>query len=56
MLALCLHIERVVTMTKQSLTFLLNKNLDFPVADEPWTSLLSQAGMSAEATTDLPKM
>ncbi|WP_109476218.1 PhnD/SsuA/transferrin family substrate-binding protein [Paraburkholderia sp. C35] len=43
-------------MATQALTFLLNKNLDFPITDEPWTSLLSAAGMSAEATTDIPKM
>jgi phosphonate transport system substrate-binding protein len=43
-------------MAKQNLTFLLNKNLDFPVTDESWTSIFSEAGMSAEATTDLPKM
>ena len=43
-------------MAKQNLTFLLNKNLDFPVTDEPWTSLFSEAGMNAEATTDLLKM
>jgi hypothetical protein len=53
---LCLHIEKVAPMAKQNLTCLLNRNLDFPVADEPWTSLLSEAGMTAEATTDLPKM
>jgi hypothetical protein len=53
---LCLHIEKVARMAKQNLTCLLNRNLDFPVADEPWTSLLSEAGMTAEATTDLPKM
>jgi len=43
-------------MAKQNLTFLLNKNLDFPVAEEPWTSLLSEAGMNAEVTTDIPGM
>jgi hypothetical protein len=43
-------------MAKQNLTFLLNKNLDFPVTDEPCKSLFSEAGMSAEATTDISKM
>ncbi|RFU49227.1 phosphate/phosphite/phosphonate ABC transporter substrate-binding protein [Paraburkholderia sp. DHOC27] len=43
-------------MTAQSLTFLLNRNLDFPVTHEPWTSLLARAGMNAEVTTDIPRM
>lgn len=43
-------------MTTQTLTFLLNKNLDFPVTAEPWTSLFSESGIDAEATTDIPRM
>lgn len=43
-------------MAKQNLTFLLNRNLDFPITHEPWTSLLSETGVSAEETTDIPKM
>src|ERR1700761_6041826 len=43
-------------MTAPSLTFLLNRNLDFPVTHEPWTSLLARAGMNAEVTTDIPRM
>ena len=43
-------------MAEQNLTFLLNKNLDFPVAAEPWTSLFSETGINADATTDLSKM
>src|ERR1700756_5544271 len=48
--------RKVTTMAKQNLTFLLNRNLDFPVSDEPWTSLLSEAGMEADVTTDIPGM
>jgi ABC-type phosphate/phosphonate transport system substrate-binding protein len=43
-------------MAKQNLTFLLNKNLDFPATAEPWASLFSEAGITAEATTDIPGM
>ena len=43
-------------MEKQDLTFILNKNLDFPITEEPWTSILSSAGIKPEATTDLAKM
>jgi ABC-type phosphate/phosphonate transport system substrate-binding protein len=48
--------RKVITMAEQNLTFLLNKNLDFPITTEPWTSLLSQAGMKADVTTDIPEM
>jgi ABC-type phosphate/phosphonate transport system substrate-binding protein len=43
-------------MAKSNLTFLLNKNLNFPVAEEPWTSILSGAGIGAEVTTDVSKI
>jgi ABC-type phosphate/phosphonate transport system substrate-binding protein len=43
-------------MQPQNLTFLLNRNLDFPVTHEPWTSLITKAGMSAEEATDIPAM
>ncbi|MGF6771917.1 ABC-type phosphate/phosphonate transport system substrate-binding protein [Paraburkholderia sp. GAS199] len=43
-------------MATQNLMFLLNRNLDFPITAEPWTSLLAKAGMDAEATTDIPRM
>jgi ABC-type phosphate/phosphonate transport system substrate-binding protein len=43
-------------MPKQTLTFILNKNLDFPVTKEPWTSIFSAAGIQAEETTDLAKI
>jgi ABC-type phosphate/phosphonate transport system substrate-binding protein len=43
-------------MAKPSLTFLLNKNLDFPADSEPWTRLFAAEGITAEATTDIPRM
>jgi ABC-type phosphate/phosphonate transport system substrate-binding protein len=43
-------------MEKQELTFILNKNLGFPITEEPWTSIFSAAGIKAEATTDLAKL
>ena len=43
-------------MAKQELTFILNKNLGFPITEEPWTSIFSAAGIKAEATTDLAKV
>jgi ABC-type phosphate/phosphonate transport system substrate-binding protein len=43
-------------MAKQELTFILNKNLGFPITEEPWTSIFSAAGIKAEATTNLAKV
>jgi len=43
-------------MQKQSLTFILNENLDFPATEEPWPSIFSAAGIEAESTTDLTKI
>lgn len=43
-------------MEKKDLTFILNKNLDFPMTEEPWTSIFSAAGIKAEATIDLARI
>lgn len=43
-------------MPNQNLTFILNGNLDFPIASEPWQSVFAAEGIAAEATTDLAKI
>ena len=43
-------------MLKQEPTFLINENLGFPVAENPWTSILSTAGIQVEVTSDLARM
>lgn len=43
-------------MVMQNLTFLLNRNLGFPATDEPWKTILSSEGITADVTTDVTKM
>jgi hypothetical protein len=43
-------------MITQNLTFLLNKNLGFPATEEPWKSILSAEGITADVTTDVTTM
>jgi hypothetical protein len=43
-------------MVTQNLTFLLNKNLGFPAAEESWKGILSAEGITADVTTDVTKM
>ncbi len=40
-------------MAAQSLTFMLDRNLELPVTEKPWRDILSKAGIRTEATTDL---
>jgi ABC-type phosphate/phosphonate transport system substrate-binding protein len=43
-------------MEKRDGTFILNKNLDFPIGKEPWASLFSKSGIAQEEPTDLAKI
>ena len=43
-------------MEKQDLTFILNRNLGFPIEKEPWAGLFSKAGIACEATTDIARI
>jgi len=43
-------------MAKQALSFILDKNLELPVTEKPWASILAEAGITTQATTDLVRI